>query len=242
MKMSQVLGVERSTRTRVHRDVTALLRIIQRPELFAGMVRSYTPVDDQGEQLPPETKLVQKRAEDILIELRRLETEWMDAVASKEWGNTEARTDVTVGDEVVLSQVPVGFLLFLQKRLDDILDFLKRLPTLEPGEEWEPDRTNGNYRSGTAETLKQKKVPHAHILVEATEHHPAQAETFFEDVTVGRWERTLYSGALPATRVDDLTRRVVQLRDAVIRARELANSTDVDKHEVGSAIFTYIFG
>lgn len=241
-KMSQVLGIERATRIRVHRGVSDLFLQLKRPDLFSGLNRTYTPLDELGERLPAETKRVQNRVVDVLLDLRRLQAEWFDAVATKEWGNTQARADIKVGEEVVLADVPVGFLLFLQKRLDDLLDFLRNVPTLDPSEEWEQDRANGHYRSDTVITYKMKKVPRSHVLVEATEHHPAQAETYFEDVSVGEWRRTLLSGALPAPQVEDLIRRTTQLRDAVIVAREQANSATVDDRRVASEILKYIFG
>lgn len=241
-KMSQVLGIERATRARVHRDVTTLVRIIDHPELFAGLVRTYKPVDDQGEQLPAETQRVQHKGEDILLDMRRLESDWFDTVATKEWGNTKTRADIKVGDELILADVPVGFLLFLQKRLDDLLTFLRRMPQLDPTEEWDMDRANGYYRSAVVQSQKMKKVPRSLILVEATERHPAQAETFHEDIVIGYWDRIRYSGALSGPRVDDLIRRTVQLRDAVIAAREEANSIEVTKQEVASPLLGYIFG
>lgn len=241
-KMAQVLGVERATKGRTQREVTGLYRTIQHPELFAGMVRTYRPLDDDGETLPAETKLVQHRVEDMLVELRSLYTGWWDTVATKEWGNTTAKADIVVDGQTLLEGVPVGFLLFLQKRLDDILEILRALPTLDLNEDWEHDRGNGLYRSGTLTTIRTKKVPRSHVLVEATDHHPAQAETYHEDVKVGEWERHLFSGAVPASRVDDLVRRTTRLRDAVIEAREQANTTEVDKRQVASDLFTYMFG
>lgn len=240
--MTQVLGVERAHKGRTLREVMTLYRTVQRPELFAGLVRTYRPVDDDGEALPPENKLVQHKVEDALLDLRRAYSGWWDTVATKEWGNTVARADIVVDGDTVLADVPVGFLLFLQKRLEDLLDFLRVLPTLDLNEEWELDRGNGMFRSGVLVTIKTKKVPRSHVLVEATDHHPAQAETYHEDVKVGEWERTLMSGAVPATRVDDLVRRTTRLRDAVIEAREQANTTEVAKHEVASDLFGYIFG
>lgn len=242
MKLSQCLGLERKTRARVHRDLTDLYRVARHPDYFAGITRTYQPVDDAGERLPPESKLVQRRVTDLLVELRRLESARLDAVATKEWGNTKARGTVTVDGVDVLKDVPVGYLLFLEKRLEDLLTFFKGLPTLDPNELWEEDRSDGLYRSLPAETLKTKKVPRSHILVAATEHHPAQAETYHDDVTIGTWTRVLRSGAVPAVVVDDLARKAVKLRDAVVSAREAANTIDVEEQKVASAIFDFLLG
>jgi hypothetical protein len=242
VKLSQHLGIEQKTRTRVHREVTELYRRSQQADLFNGFNRVYQPVDDDGDQLPPESKRVQYKVDEMLAELRRLATERMDAVATKEWGNTKAAADVVINGQTILAGVPVGYLLFLEKQLDELHVFIRGLPTLDPSESWELDRGDGLYRSEPATTHKMRKVPRSHVLVPATEHHPAQAETYHEDVIVGEWTRVLRSGAVHQVRVDDLSRRVIQLRDAVIAARQAANAVDVDDKKVGTAIFEYVLG
>jgi len=242
VKLSQHLGVEQKTRTRVHREVTDLYRKACQPDHFNGFVRTYQKVDDDGGELPPESKRVQLKVDEILAELRRLSTERIDAVATKEWGNTKAKADIVVDDQTVVADVPVGCLLFLEKQLDELLVFIRGLPTLDPSESWELDRGDGLFRSEPATTLKMRKVPRSHVLVPATEHHPAQAETYHEDVIVGEWTRVLRSGAVHQVRVDDLSRRIVKLRDAVISARQAANAIDIDEKKIGSAIFEYILG
>jgi hypothetical protein len=242
MKLSQLLGVEQKTRTRVHRDITALHRLAGQADSFNGFLRAYTPVDDDGDRLAPEAKRVQYKVDDILSEFRRLSTERMDTVATKEWGNTRAKADVVVDGQTVLADVPVGYLLFLEKQLDELHVFLRGLPILDSNESWELNRGDGLFHSEPAHTQKMRKVPRSHVLVAATEHHPAQAETYHEDVMIGEWTRVLRSGAVPQVRVDDLCRRVIKLRDGVIEARHAANTIDVDEKKVGSAVFEFVFG
>lgn len=242
MKLAQHLGVEQKTRTRVHREVTELYRRSCQVELFNGFNRTYRPVDDDGDELPPESRRVQYKVDEVLAELRRLSSQRMDAVATKEWGNTTAKADVVVDGQTVIADVPVGYLLFLEKQLDELHVFLRGLPTLDPSETWELDRGDGLFRSEPTTTQKMRKVPRSHVLVPATEHHPAQAETYHEDVIVGEWTRVLRSGAVHQVRVDDLCRRVIKLRDAVIAARQLANTVDIEEQKVGAAIFEFILG
>jgi hypothetical protein len=242
VKLSQHLGVEQKTRTRVHREITELYRRVCQTDLFNGFNRTYKPVDDDGDQLPAETRRVQNKVDEILAELRRLSSQRMDAVATKEWGNTKAKADVVIDGQTILADVPVGYLLFLEKQLDELHVFLRGLPTLDPSETWELDRGDGLFRSEPATTQKMRKVPRSHVLVAASEHHPAQAETYHEDVIVGEWTRVLRSGAVHQVRVDDLCRQVIKLRDGVIAARQFANTVDVDEKKVGSAIFEFILG
>lgn len=240
--LSQCLGVEKKTRSRVHRDFTALYRRLAQRDVFNGLVRTYAPKDDNGEDLPAETRVVQCKADSILADVRALMVELCDIVATKEWGNTKARADLIVDGKPLLTDVPVTYFLFLEKELNELLTFFEGLPVLDPNENWEQDRSDGFYRSDETTTLKMKKVPRALEKAAATEHHPAQVDVVYEDVTVGEWTRVLRSGALPQMRVDELVRRVVRLRDAVIVAREKANTIEIENVQVGSKLLEYVLG
>jgi hypothetical protein len=92
------------------------------------------------------------------------------------------------------------------------------------------------------QTIKTKKIPRNHVKAEATEKHPAQVEVYYEDVVVGTWRTIKFSGALPASRVNELLNRVEKLQEAVKFAREEANNTDVTEQKVGAKVFQYLFG
>lgn len=92
------------------------------------------------------------------------------------------------------------------------------------------------------DTVRSRKVLRNHVKAEATEHHPAQVDVYTEDVAVGTWTTTKFSGALPATRVRELRDRVVKLQQAVKFAREQANATAVTDAKAGDAVFGYLFG
>lgn len=90
-------------------------------------------------------------------------------------------------------------------------------------------------------TTKTKKVPRNHVKAEATEHHPAQVEVYYEDVTVGNWRTIKFSGALPAKRVNELLARVERVQEVVKFAREEANSIEVEDVKTGEVILGYLF-
>jgi hypothetical protein len=78
-------------------------------------------------------------------------------------------------------------------------------------------------------------------LAEATDKHPAQVQVFTEDVLVGYWTKTEFSGALSAERVNEISTRLDELRTAVKFAREEANTIDVTDVHYGAAILDYLF-
>ena len=153
-----------------------------------------------------------------------------------------ARADVVVDGRTIAAQVPVTYLLFLEKQLVDLHTFVKKLPVLDAAESWLRDDSTDTWRTEPVRSNRTKKVPRNHVKAEATEKHPAQVEVYYEDITVGYWTTVKFSGALPAKRVNDILDRVLKLQTAVKFAREEANNVEVVDQRVGSAVFGYLFG
>ena len=141
----------------------------------------------------------------------------------------------------LLTNVPVGYLLYLEHQLDDLTTFIDKLPVLDPAETWNFDENTACYATQPTETVRTRKTPTVVVKYAATPEHPAQTEIFTEDRPIGRFSVTKRSGALPLTRVNDLKDRVVKLKTAVKFAREQANSLEVDQKTVGSTVLSFLF-
>ncbi len=244
-KMNQIIAIEKGIKTRVFGGISALHKQSQKSELFRGHARTFTPKEDDptsplGEQLPSENKKVQMRGEESLQQLSTLMSELFDISAMKDWGNTIANADIVVDGTTILEQVPVSYLLFLEKQLIDIHKFVSTIPTLEAGEFWNYDNAQDLWATAESRTIKTKKVPRALVLYEATQEHPAQVKETTEDMTCGTWSTTKYSGALPSKRINEILARIVKLQHAVKFAREKANEQEVTKQKGGDAIFSYL--
>ncbi|WP_418956424.1 hypothetical protein [Streptomyces tritici] len=241
-KLNQIIAVEKGVKSKAHQDLTAAHHGLQKPALLAGIARTYQPKDEEGEQLPPESTLVQLKAEDVLRDTAKTLTRLFDVTATKDWANCEARADVVVDGRVVIAQAPVAYLLFLEKQLVDLMTFVRKLPVLDAAESWTQDPSTDAWKTEAVRTVRTKKVPRNHVKAEATDKHPAQVEVYYEDVPVGYWTTVKFSGALPARRVNELVDRVEKLQQAVKFAREEANATEVVDQRVGDAVFGYLFG
>ncbi|MEV4468095.1 hypothetical protein ACFFR3_26640 [Nonomuraea salmonea] len=241
-KLNQILAVEKGVKSDVQRKVTDAYHQIQKAPLLSGLSRTYQPIDDEGERLPPESTRVQVQAEEVLKGVGTTLTRLFDVTATKDWANCEAKASVRVDGEVLLEDVPVTYLLFLEKQLTDVYTFVSKLPTLDPAETWSRDEATDTWRTDPVKTTRTKKVPRNHVLAEATEKHPAQVQVYNEDVVVGYWTKVAFSGALPQRRVNELLTRVQKLQDAVKYAREEANGTQVVDRKIGDKVFTYLFG
>ena len=240
-KLNQIIAIEKGEKSRAHSRISEVYKKAQKPALYAGMTRTYTPRDDDGDALPQERGLVQERVSDSIAEFEDAMTRLLDITATKDWANCEARADVLVDGQVLIAQAPVSFLLFLEKQLTDIRTFLGKLPTLDPSHTWHEDPNTGLYRTDSVRTTRTKKVPKNHVKAEATEHHPAQVEVFYEDVIIGTWDKVDFSGAIPERQQRAYLDRVERLLNAVKYAREEANGHEVTDVRVAQGLFAYLF-
>jgi hypothetical protein len=243
MRLSQVIAVEKATKNQCNNEITAAYHEVQKPALFAGISRTYEPKDEEGERFPAEKQIVQKHAADLLEFTARSMTRYWDMTCTKDMTNTHAKADVVLDGHTIVKDAPVTFLLFLEKQLTDLATIIKKLPVLDSGETWEHDATTNAYATPATQSVKTKKVPRAFVKAAATVEHPAQVDTYTEDVVIGTWTTRKYSGALPQKRVTEILDRIQKLQAAVKMAREEANTVTVT-HEphVGRAVFDYVLG
>lgn len=240
-KLNQVIAVEKGIKAGANDAVTAFYHTVQKPNLFAGISRNYSPIKEDGQQLPSESTLVQQQ---VLKGLSGLATEFsklFDIVATKETGNTTARGNIIVNGQTILGQVPVTVLLFLEKQLKDIRTVISKVPVLDPAESWQFNGVTKQYETASVKTIKTQKVPRNHVKAEATEKHPAQVELYYEDVPVGTWSTIKSSGAVPQSLVNTYLGRVDELLLAVKTAREEANSVAITDVHIGKPVFDFLF-
>ena len=241
-KLNQIVAVLNGKKNQTQKALTETYKKLQKGSLFEGLSRTYTPADEDGEAQPPEKKNVQFNAKQACNEVRETLTDLFDVTATQDFGNCEAKSDVVVDGNTVLSGVPVTYLLFLEKQLTNINTFIQTIPVLEPGETWNWDENADCYATDPTHTNRTKKVPRSHILYEATEKHPAQVEMYHEDVIAGQWKTIKFSGALAAQEKNEMTQRVRRLQEAVKFAREEANSMEVEQIKIGNRVFDFVFG
>lgn len=241
-RLNQIIAVEKGVKSRTFQELTEAHQELQKQSLLAGISRTYRPKDDEGEQLPPESTKVQLRAEEAIQQTAAILTRLFDVTATKDWTNGVAKADVVVDGKTLIAQVPVTYLLFLEKQLVDIHTFVKKLPVLDASETWNFDASADCWATEPVQTVKTKKIPRNHVKAEATDKHPAQVEIYYEDVVVGYWRTVKFSGALPAKRVSELLDRVEKLQQAVKFAREEANNAEAVDQKLGEKVFNYLFG
>ena len=242
-KLNQIIAIEKGIKSQAYGEVTALNKLLQKPELFNGFSKTYQSKEDADEQLPAEERRVQFTTDAVLKAAQKHLGELMQITARKDWSNATATADVKVeGDATpVLTNVPVTYLLFLEKQLTDLRTFANNLPVLDGNERWEKDPNTGFFRSNTVQTHRTKKVARPIVLYHATPEHPAQTQMATEDIIAGYWSQTKYSGAMPKPEKETLVERIDKLLRAVKEARESANSVDeIPAPNIENAVFDYL--
>lgn len=241
-RLNQVIAIENGAKTTAHERLTSLYQLLAKHALLSGISRTYQPRQEDGDPLPPEQTRVQIRAEDSLEECAAILTDLFDVTATREWANSKAVADIVVGGETLLKAVPITYLLFLEKKLVDLHTFVSKLPVLDQAETWHRDTAQNAWATEPTQSVRTKKIPRTLVKAEATDHHPAQVDVWHEDVPVGDWRQVKYSGAMEATRVRELVRRVEELQRAVKFSREQANSIEAPPVETGKPLFAFLFG
>lgn len=241
-RLNQIIAIAQGKKTQAQGMLTIAHHKLQKLELLSGIHRTYQPREENGDQLPPEDKNMQTSVNKELDQIKPVLIEWYDVVATQESSNQQANASITIDGRNLLENVPVGVLLFLEKQCKDLNTLITKLPTLDPSERWTYDDNADEWRSEPHNTVKTRKTPRHHVLVEATPDHPAQAELYWEDMPMGDWTTIKSSGAITAVRRNNMLNRIQKLTNAIKMAREQANSIDANNQEIGGTILNYIFG
>lgn len=241
-KLNQIIAILNSVKTTSANEKTAVYQLIQKAALFQGVSRTYAPREEEGYVYPPESQTVQLNATKAIDAFIAASSNLYDTALTQDDANTQAKADIKIGATVIAKNVPVTHLLFLEKQIGDIRTFVNALPVLSIDKDWTYNPNKGTYVSASRETTKTKKTTKFVVAYDATPEHPAQIKEVSEDIVEGTWTTIDMSGALPQDEKLAIVKRVEALHHAIVKAREEANSIEVDQQHVASALFGYLFG
>lgn len=243
-KLHQILAVESGIRNQSQEDLTKAHHGLQKEDMLSGLFREYEPANEGGEKFNPERKILQVRVPDVIKRTVEVMERTFDVIATRDYANCHAKADIVLEDgSTLLKDVPATYLLWLEKRLDDMHTFVAKLPILPADTEWRFDRDQNCFRNAhEIKTHKTEKIEDYQIVVPATEKHPAQVVKVTKDVTVGHWTTHKFSGAVPAATHKAMKDRIEALQKAVKFAREKANEVEAKDQKVGMQILKHVFG
>lgn len=239
--LHQWLAIVTGAKQRANSEGASMKNELSKDGLFRGLAKTYTPKNEDGEKFPPERVRVQRNTKDMIEKLTELFTDLFNFGLTIDRGNMKAMADIVVDDVVIVENVPVTTLLFLEHQMEELKGWAQQIPVLDEAKDWEWDESNTQYKTESFQTGKTKKVEEYPIIVQATDKHPAQVAKVVNDVVVGYWTNLEFSGAMRASEKAAIQDRCVKLARAIKFAREKANSLPCEKQEMGGAIMSYLF-
>ena len=245
-RLNQIIALEQGARAGAQAARDKALAELGNPAIN-GFTRTFRPravVDgEQPETRPEESQRVQVVGEKILADVAAALTRMFDVVLTKDMANLNAVADVRVDDETLLENVPTSYLLFLENQLGELRKVIKALPVLDPKEDWARDEVRGMHSAKPRVTLAEDRLPSVRRLAAATKEHPEQVAMIETKQVIGDWTVIKVSGAFEADRITELLRRLQKLKDAVLTAREEANTIAVtDRPGAGQRLAEFLLG
>lgn len=247
MKLHELLAVETNRQTQTNKVRADLAKTFEsKRHLFEKVEIRFTP-NTEGAQV------VTEQQSDLQTTVTK-ELEWLQPHIAQALDleyqiaetNMSARADVILENgTILLTGVPATSLLELQKRMGELLDLAKAIPTLDPAKGFQPDTAAGAgiYQARLVRKDRTKKVPKVFVRYEATKEHPAQTEMVHEDVVTGTIEQQEWSGLMTPANKALILDRIEELTRAIRAARSRANEAEVDRtKKIGNQLLSYIFG
>lgn len=243
--LGQTVAIEADVRKRTMRDLTTAYHALDKPNLLEGHHGEYERVNDtEGLELVPEDQRVQATVKEMIDVTKEKMAELFDVTAARDWTNSSgmAKADVIVGETVLIPDAPIPYLLWLDRKLDELHAFATRIPTLSASTTWKPeDEERGIYKSAPVVTLRQTQQTKVIPVFQPTDKHPGQAQVVQEPVVEGRWTRIKLSGAMPVSDRERILRRIATLQNAVHAAREKAKRVESLEPVIGNGVMNYLF-
>ena len=241
--LHQLLAVKKEAKQRANEIAGETKKALGSKHLYFGSHKSYQPFDEEDStRLPDEHEqmgyIVGEKMDWFGKNFGRL----IDLELQIDRTNELARADLAV-DGFNMNNVPAPFLLDFIGFLDKIRNVYAGIPVLDPKYQWEPDvtRTQGVFKTSEPEvSYRSKKVLRHKVLVEATNHHPAQVEKWPEEAQVGKYTKRMWSGSLTASQKATVLGRVDQLIAASKRALSEANNADHSNDKIAASLFSFL--
>ena len=162
--------------------------------------------------------------------------------------NTLARADVVIEDldEPLLKQVPATSLLQLEKRIQEVMQLVKTMPTLDPAKGFHPDPNEaGLYRAREVKKHRTTKEQVPLVLYPATKEHPAQTQIISKDNVIGEITEQEWSAMTTPAIKSDILANCEKLLRAVKKARARANQQEIEttspEYRIGRKMLDFVF-
>ena len=249
-KLHQVLAVEKDIESTAKKiiDETRVV-FTKKIENFQGGHKTLEMFDDERQM--EAASLEEHKEVTITVPERLFYTadfliRHYNSLAQKECTNQEARADVIIDEIPILKNVPATLLLALERELVKFREICNLIPTHQPGIVWVLDKDRGKDIYRANRDIKANRTEKTNKPVElspATKEHKAQVQLVTDNVVIGTWTTTVWTGTISPARKYQILNNIEKVVLAVKKARTIANETEIIENcEVGKQIFDYILG
>jgi hypothetical protein len=240
MKLHQHLSGGKEIKQAVTKIANETKHVFKGRDLFDGLKKEYLPKMENGEPLEGAEKQVVTTAKKRLEWTERKMCEGIDFEATLDATNLKAVADLEVDGVVLVKALPVTLLLALEDQLKEIRDIYDQVPTLDLSKKWEETGQDGILKYGPVDAYRTAKKTVPVVLHPGTDKHPPQVKDVIEDVMVGTWKTTYFTGSAHPGDKARWIERIDKLILAVAKARAKANEVEVDVKVVGKSLFDFI--
>lgn len=244
-KLHELLAIEGDREGNYKRVMEeAVITFTKKTDHFVGQIRRLEMFDQAEQDLnTEERKELVTTVKDKLNYVQESVVQYLDIVLRKELTNQLATADLIIDGVMLATKLPATFLLGLETKFKNIRAMYETLPTLDPGIKWVEDAKLGKNVYITAypdEKFKTAKKFQHQVLVAPTDKHPAQVEKWEEQIPVGKYTTTAWSGKISPAEKSALLGKIDKLIQAAKQARMRANNIDAIDRQVGKVLCDYI--
>ena len=211
---------------------------------YEKTLKMYSDERKQEETGARESKDLVTTVEKKLKYISKSQVKYYDALLQQEATNQKAVADLVVEGKTIAENLPATFLLGMESRLKAFRAVLENIPTLDPSLSWKIDVEAGEGIYVTEQTdtsYKQEKTVQHKVIVPATKEHPAQIREWADNKNVGTFFVTRRSSCISPAEKSKLLEKTDTLIRAVKKARQRANSTEIEKRSIGKDLMDFIF-
>lgn len=247
-KLHELLAVESDRAAAASAIVTETVNTFtKKTNLFQGKFSKYTPFDESALDAEESSQEIVTTVPAKLEHCFKIVARALNVTAAKDLTNQSetARAAIVLNDVQLTPELPATTLLMLESKLKSWLPILEAIPTLAPGRNWVLDTDKGEhiYRDNVSDVkFRTKKNTHHKIIVEPTEHHPAQIHAWSEDEKIGKITEVSWSGMMSPAEKSRLISRLQELIVATKQARQRANTADVVDIDVAKPLIDFLLG
>ena len=246
-KLHELLAVDANLKGQAQKCRTELQSTLEKKRhLFAQKLVTFTPLAEGSQAETREQSDIQTTVKKEVAWLENILVKAIDAAYAIDIANTTAKADIVLETGHVLAKdVPATALLQLEKRVKEVAEFIRTIPTLDPAKGFEHDasREPGIYKAREVLKASTQKIQEPLTLAPATKEHPAQVQLVTKDVKVGTIQELEWSSLITPAMKAELLERSEALFRAVTQARSRANDTEIDtkSNKIGKLLLEYVF-